>query len=98
MIRASNLPVLLAIGLYERQRYRETSLMEQFGDFTERYLGSLPRRIKAAGERCRCSDRSSRLIAIQPDLIPLALSETSGLSSRSNEKWGHSTKAGRTMS
>lgn len=48
MIRASNLPVLLAIGLYERQRYRETSLMEQFGDFTERYVGSLPRRIKAA--------------------------------------------------
>lgn len=50
MIRASNFPVLLLISLYERQQYRDTSLMEQFGDFAERYVGSLPRRLKAAGE------------------------------------------------
>jgi hypothetical protein len=50
MIRASNLPVLLLIALYERQQYRETSLMEQFGDFAERYVGNLPRKIKAAGK------------------------------------------------
>ena len=50
MIRASNFPVLLIIALYERQKYRETSLMEQFGDFAEKYMGSLPRRIKSAGK------------------------------------------------
>jgi hypothetical protein len=50
MIRASNLPVLLVIALYERQKYRETTLMEQFGDFAERYVGSLPRRLRSAGE------------------------------------------------
>ncbi|GFZ47257.1 hypothetical protein JCM24511_05000 [Saitozyma sp. JCM 24511] len=48
MIRASNLPVLLVIALYERQKYRETTLMEQFGDFAERYVGSLPRRLRSA--------------------------------------------------
>lgn len=50
MIRASNFPVLLLISLYERQQYRDTTLMEQFGDFAERYVGSLPRRLKAAGK------------------------------------------------
>lgn len=49
MIRLSNLPVLLIIALYERQKYRETSLLEQLGDFAERYVGSLPRRLRAAG-------------------------------------------------
>lgn len=49
MIRLSNLPVLLVIALYERQKYRETSLLEQLGDFAERYVGSLPRRLRAAG-------------------------------------------------
>jgi len=50
MIRASNFPVLLCIALYERQRYRDTTLAEQLGDFAEKYVGSLPRRLKAAGE------------------------------------------------
>jgi hypothetical protein len=50
MIRASNFPVLLVIALYERQQYRDTTLAEQLGDFAERYVGSLPRRLKAAGE------------------------------------------------
>lgn len=50
MIRGSNFPVLLVIALYERQKYRETSLMEQFGDFAEKYVGTLPRRIKSAGK------------------------------------------------
>jgi predicted LPLAT superfamily acyltransferase len=49
MIRASNLPVLLIIALYERQNYRETTLMEQIGDFAEKYVGNLPRRLKSAG-------------------------------------------------
>lgn len=49
MIRASNFPVLLVISLYERQQYRDTTLIEQLGDFAERYVGSLPRRLKAAG-------------------------------------------------
>jgi len=49
MIRASNLPVLLCIALYERQQYRDTTLAEQLGDFAEKYVGSLPRRLKAAG-------------------------------------------------
>ena len=49
MIRASNFPVLLLIALYERQQYRETTLMERIGDYAERYVGSLPRRLKAAG-------------------------------------------------
>ncbi|EIW66012.1 hypothetical protein TREMEDRAFT_74835 [Tremella mesenterica DSM 1558] len=48
MIRASNFPVLLIIGLYERQRYRDTTMMEQISDFAERYVGSLPRRLKSA--------------------------------------------------
>ncbi|OCF56114.1 hypothetical protein L486_06055 [Kwoniella mangroviensis CBS 10435] len=48
MIRVSSLPILLVIALYERQSYREQTLMEQFGDFAERYVGNLPRRIKAA--------------------------------------------------
>lgn len=53
MIRASNLPVLLVISLYERQQYRDTTVMEQLGDFAERYVGSLPRRLKAAGKLSR---------------------------------------------
>ncbi|WWC90990.1 uncharacterized protein L201_005929 [Kwoniella dendrophila CBS 6074] len=48
MIRISSLPVLLLIALYERQSYREQTLLEQFGDFAERYVGNLPRRLKAA--------------------------------------------------
>ncbi|WWC63799.1 uncharacterized protein I303_106404 [Kwoniella dejecticola CBS 10117] len=48
MIRATSLPILLMIALYERQSYREQSLMESFGDFAERYVGNLPRRLKAA--------------------------------------------------
>lgn len=42
--------MLLIISLYERQQYRDTTLMEQLGDFAERYVGSLPRRLKAAGQ------------------------------------------------
>ena len=60
MIRASNLPVLLGIALYERQQYRETSLMEQIGDLAERYIGTLPRRLKAAGIRVLCRDTMLR--------------------------------------
>ncbi|WVQ93018.1 hypothetical protein IAU59_000081 [Kwoniella sp. CBS 9459] len=48
MIRATSLPVLLLIGLYDRQSFREQTVMEQFGDFAERYVGSLPRKLKAA--------------------------------------------------
>ena len=48
MIRASNLPVLLAIALYERQQYNELSLMETISDFIEKYIGSIPRRLKQA--------------------------------------------------
>ncbi|WWD21217.1 hypothetical protein CI109_105701 [Kwoniella shandongensis] len=48
MIRVTSVPVLLVIALYERQSYRDQSLMEQFGDFAERYVGNLPRKIKAA--------------------------------------------------
>lgn len=66
LIRASNLPVLLAISLYERQSYRETSLVEQMGDWAERYVGNLPRRITAAGRstllECQlCLIRISRI-------------------------------------
>ncbi len=50
MIRASNFPVLLGIALYERQAYHETSMVEQISEFAERYVGALPRRLKAAGE------------------------------------------------
>jgi hypothetical protein len=50
MIRASNLPVLLCIALYERHPSRDTTLAEQLGDFAEKYVGSLPRRLKAAGK------------------------------------------------
>jgi len=59
MIRASNLPVLLLIGLYERQKYRDVSLMEQFGDFAERYIGTLPRRITAAGRSAHTCSSSA---------------------------------------
>ena len=48
MIRASNLPVLLIIALYERQQYRETSIMETISDFIEKYIGNIPRRLKQA--------------------------------------------------
>ncbi|KAL7421096.1 hypothetical protein Q5752_003980 [Cryptotrichosporon argae] len=48
MIRATNLPMLLLISFYERQMYQQLSVWEQVGDLTERYIGSLPRRIKAA--------------------------------------------------
>ncbi|WVW79597.1 hypothetical protein I302_101566 [Kwoniella bestiolae CBS 10118] len=48
MIRVSSLPILLVIALYERQSYREQTLMEQLGDFAERYVGNLPRKLKAA--------------------------------------------------
>lgn len=59
MIRASNFPVLVAIALYERQQYSESSLMERLGDFVERYIGSLPRKLKAAGK-----SRSSRKLIV----------------------------------
>ncbi|ORY33033.1 hypothetical protein BCR39DRAFT_520833 [Naematelia encephala] len=48
LIRVSNLPVLLAISLYERQQYNETTVLEQLGEFAERYVGNLPRKLKAA--------------------------------------------------
>ncbi|KAK4684377.1 hypothetical protein P7C73_g5800, partial [Tremellales sp. Uapishka_1] len=48
MIRASSFPILLGIAVYERQTYHESTLMEQFSDVAERYVGSLPRRLKAA--------------------------------------------------
>lgn len=50
MIRVTSVHVLLLIALYERQSYQDQGLMEQLGDFAERYVGSLPRRLKAAGE------------------------------------------------
>ncbi|KIR28612.1 hypothetical protein I309_02538 [Cryptococcus deuterogattii LA55] len=48
MIRVTSVHVLLLIALYERQSYQDQGLMEQLGDFAERYVGSLPRRLKAA--------------------------------------------------
>ncbi|ODN80904.1 hypothetical protein L202_03030 [Cryptococcus amylolentus CBS 6039] len=48
MIRVSSVHILLLIALYERQSYKDQTLMEQLGDFAERYVGSLPRRLKAA--------------------------------------------------
>ncbi|OCF32424.1 hypothetical protein I316_05850 [Kwoniella heveanensis BCC8398] len=48
MIRVTSLPVLLLIAMYDRQSYREQTMMEQFGDFAERYIGNLPRKLKAA--------------------------------------------------
>jgi hypothetical protein len=50
MIRASNFPVLLAIAVYERQQYNDTSILESIGDFAEKYLGSLPRKLMGAGQ------------------------------------------------
>jgi hypothetical protein len=49
MIRASNFPVLLAIAVYERQQYNDTSVLESIWDFAEKYLGALPRVIRNAG-------------------------------------------------
>ncbi|WVQ81319.1 hypothetical protein IAT38_003442 [Cryptococcus sp. DSM 104549] len=48
MIRVTSIHILLLIALYERQSYQDQTLMEQLGDFAERYVGSLPRRLKAA--------------------------------------------------
>lgn len=48
MIRASNFPVLVAIALYERQQYSESGFWERVGDWIEKYIGSLPRRLTAA--------------------------------------------------
>ena len=48
MIRASNLPVLLLIALYERQQYSQTSIMETISDWIEKYIGGIPRRLKQA--------------------------------------------------
>lgn len=50
MIRVTSVHILLLIALYERQSYQDQGLMEQLGDFAERYVGSLPRRLKAAGD------------------------------------------------
>jgi hypothetical protein len=50
MIRITSFPILLGISLYERQTYKQESLMEQLSDAAERYVGSLPRRIRVAGE------------------------------------------------
>ncbi len=57
MIRASNFPFLLGIALYERQTYHDQTMMEQLGNAAERVFGTLPRRLKAAGEfrvNCPC--------------------------------------------
>lgn len=50
MIRASNLPVLLCIALYERNKYDDTSMAEQIWDYVDDYLGYLPRKLRSAGE------------------------------------------------
>lgn len=41
MIRATNLPVLLCIALYERHTYQQTTMWEQICDYTEHYVGKL---------------------------------------------------------
>jgi hypothetical protein len=46
MIRATNLPVLLIIAIYERQAYHNMSVWEQVCDYTDHYMGKLT----AAGE------------------------------------------------
>ena len=48
LIRASNLPVLMMISLYERHQYSDTGLLEALGDYAERYMGALPRKLKTA--------------------------------------------------
>lgn len=70
MIRASNFPVLLVIALYERQQYRDTTLAEQLGDFAERYVGSLPRRLKAAGKLAEVFRRLKLTISWFRELSP----------------------------
>jgi hypothetical protein len=93
MIRASNLPVLLCIALYERQQYRDTTLAEQLGDFAEKYVGSLPRRLKAAGKLLNsCIDLNS-----DQQLGLRTLVATLELYSRLNERSVVSTLAGTMM-
>ncbi|WVN87843.1 uncharacterized protein L203_103038 [Cryptococcus depauperatus CBS 7841] len=48
MIRVTSFHTLLLIAFYERQKYNDQSLLEQLNDFAERYVGSLPRRLKSA--------------------------------------------------
>jgi hypothetical protein len=93
MIRASNLPVLLCIALYERQQYRDTTLAEQLGDFAEKYVGSLPRRLKAAG---KLTTSHSKIVADQQPASK-TLAATSGLYSRSSARSVASILAGTMM-
>ncbi|OWZ75703.1 hypothetical protein C365_06273 [Cryptococcus neoformans Bt85] len=58
MIRVTSVHILFLIALYERQSYQDQGLMEQLGDFAERYVGSLPRRLKAAAGLDNFASRS----------------------------------------
>lgn len=53
MIRITNLPALLLIALYERQQYKDETLLEQLWDFLDDRVGYLPRKLRAAGELSR---------------------------------------------
>ena len=50
MIRITNLPALLLIALYERQQYKDETLLEQLWDFLDDRVGYLPRKLRAAGK------------------------------------------------
>jgi hypothetical protein len=50
MIRITNLPALLLIALYERQQFKDQTLLEQLWDFLDDRVGYLPRKLRAAGE------------------------------------------------
>ncbi|KAJ9103807.1 hypothetical protein QFC21_002269 [Naganishia friedmannii] len=48
MIRATSFPILLAIAIYERQKFHHTSISDWVEKQLEKYCGSAPRRIKNA--------------------------------------------------
>ena len=50
MIRITNLPALLLIALYERQQFKDQTLLEQLWDFLDDRVGYLPRKLRAAGQ------------------------------------------------
>ena len=91
LIRATNFPVLLIVALYERRQYSDTTIMEELADFTERYVGSIPRKLTAAGEH----ERSIVLAAhFQLDLTTLGPATTLTWSLKLSEKSVHFTGNG----
>jgi hypothetical protein len=78
MIRLTSFPILLAIAIYERQKFHHTSILDWIEKQLETHFGSGPRKFKNA---CECSSLfSSVVIWIEP-CPPFSVIDSTGFDS-----------------